>query len=95
MLRKELHMIQAISRALDILEALGNEPRGMTVIALAARMELNRTTCVNIVRTPRPWLSHQRGGRAKLSTVPVHMASPDAAVFYMKWWWEPAPRSMP
>lgn len=44
-------MIQVITRALDILEVLGAEPRGMTVIALAARLELNRATCANIVRT--------------------------------------------
>lgn len=44
-------MIQVVTRALDILEVLGAEPRGMTVIALAARLELNRATCANIVRT--------------------------------------------
>ena len=44
-------MIQSITRALDILEALGTEPRGMTVIAVAARLGLNRATCSNIVRT--------------------------------------------
>lgn len=44
-------MIQVITRALDILETLGREPRGLTVIAIAARLDLNRATCANIVRT--------------------------------------------
>jgi DNA-binding IclR family transcriptional regulator len=45
------HLIQSITRAADILEAVGSNPRGLTPAEIAAACRLNHNTSYSLINT--------------------------------------------